>query len=264
MKALSLCAATLALAAACTAVHAQAPSAFPALPAQDSATRDLTRTQASDLREKIKQVQTFRLVNATDPNDGNEILTGLRLFFDPSFKVYLIPHDNYIVIEGTPDELALAGKLIAEWDRPRHPYRLTYTITERDAGKVIGIQHVAVDLISGQRSELRNGSKIPVVAGNYKSGSSSTESQFTYLDIGLSFDATLQETASGAVLKSQVEQSEVGGESTLSNSNEPIIRQTRIEGSVLLVPGKAVSLGSLDRIGTTRHVDVEVTLEPLK
>ena len=87
-------------------------------------------------------------------------------------------------------------------------------------------------------------------------------SQLDRLPTPLDFDATLQETSTGAVLLSRVEQSEVGGETSLRNSEEPIIRQTRIEGDVTLVTGKPTNLGSLERIGSTRHLDVDVVLEP--
>ncbi len=258
---IQLAALVLTLAAA---AHAQPPASYPSLPAQDPAFKDLPRAQQTELRQKTERIQTFAILNSTQPNDGNEILTGLRLMFDPAVKMYLLPSQNYMVVQATPDELALAGKLIAEWDRPRKTYRLTYTLTERDAGKVIGIQRVTLDLIAGQRTTLKNGDKIPVITGDFKTESASTQSQFTYLDIGLNFQATLQDSSTGAVLNSVVEQSEVGDEKNLRSTDDPIIRQTKIEGAVTLTPGKATNIGSLDRVGTTRHLDVDVTLEPTK
>ena len=69
-----------------------------------------TRTNHTDIDELA--VQTFYLSNSSQPNDGNEILTGLRLLLDPSVKLYLVPSQNAIVMRGTADELLLAQKLI--------------------------------------------------------------------------------------------------------------------------------------------------------
>ena len=71
-------------------------------------------------------------------------------------------------------------------------------------------------------------------------------------------------SATGVVLRSSVEQSEVGDQKSLLTTSDPIIQQTRIESTVALSPGRIASLGSLDRTGTARHLDIEVTLEPSK
>ena len=47
------------------------------------------------------------------------------------------------------------------------PYRLTYTLTEMDGTKTIGVQHYEVILVEGGRTTLKNGSKIPVATGSY-------------------------------------------------------------------------------------------------
>jgi hypothetical protein len=44
---------------------------------------------------------------------------------------------------------------------------------------------------------------------------------------------------------------------------DPIVRQTALEGTSFLTPGKPVILGSLDIPGSTRHLDVDVMMEPL-
>jgi hypothetical protein len=143
-------------------------------------------------------------------------------------------------------------------------YRLTYTVAESDQGKRIGVQHFALVVLLGKRTTVRNGSKVPVVTGSYDAGKLSAESQFTYLDVGLNFDSTLKEVDDGLQLTFKVEDSSAQTQQTISGVQEPIIRQAVIEGLSNLTVGKPVVLGSLDTPASTRHLDIEVVVEPVK
>jgi hypothetical protein len=82
--------------------------------------------------------------------------------------------------------------------------------------------------------------------------------------VGLTVDATVDPRENGASLKTKVEVSSVTGEMTSSLSQDPIVRQTLLEGTSELTLGKAVELGSLDVPGSTRHTQVEVVAELVK
>jgi general secretion pathway protein D len=71
--------------------------------------------------------QTFYLTNATQVNDANEITVAVRNLLPPDVKVFLVPSQNAITMRGTPDQLALAQKIISDLDRPKKTYRLTFT-----------------------------------------------------------------------------------------------------------------------------------------
>lgn len=207
--------------------------------------------------------QTFYLNNVNQQNDVNEVRTALLNTLDPRTKVYGVPSQNAIMLRGTPTELALAQKLLNDLDRPKKSYRLTYTVTELDGGKRIGIQHFAMIVVAGQRTTLKQGSKVPVVTGTYSSKdvSSGTQTQFTYIDIGMNFDASLDEFVNGVRLRSKVEQSSISEEKAGFGAQDPVIRQTVLEGTSLLSAGKPLILGSVDVPGSTRHLDVEVVME---
>lgn len=65
-------------------------------------------------------VETFYLTNVSQQNDANEVLVALRnLLVDPELKIYLVASQNAIILRATPDELALADKLIHDLDRTR-------------------------------------------------------------------------------------------------------------------------------------------------
>lgn len=98
-----------------------------------------SRTKRTDLDEL--SVQTFYLSNAAQANDGNEILTGLRLLLDPSVKLYLVPSQNAIVMRATSDQLLLAQKLINDFDRARPEVVVDVAVLEvnRDRIRNLGI-----------------------------------------------------------------------------------------------------------------------------
>jgi len=83
--------------------------------------------------------KTFYLTNVSQQNEGNEIVNAVRNLLDPHARVFFVPNQNALVVSTTPDQLAVAQKLISDLDRPKKTYRLTYTITETDGGKRVGI-----------------------------------------------------------------------------------------------------------------------------
>jgi type II secretory pathway component GspD/PulD (secretin) len=205
--------------------------------------------------------QVFYLNNISNVSEANDIVTAIRNMLDPHDKTFLVQAQNALFVQGPPDQLLLAKKLIDDLDHPRKTYRLTYTITEIDDGKRTGTQHFSMVLVSGQRTTMKQGSKIPVATGSYETGTATSQTQFTYLDIGLNFDATLDESVNGVRLRSKAEQSSLGADKTIAGVTEPVVRQTVLEGTSILTPGKPLILGSLDIPDSTRRMDIEVVAE---
>jgi type II secretory pathway component GspD/PulD (secretin) len=222
------------------------------------------RTLVNDCTVAHSQVKVIPLVNATAQNDANEILIAARNVFDPSIKIYLLASQNAIVVSTYPEEFARIEALVHTLDRPHPSYRLTFTLTESDAGKRLGVQHFSLVAVSGQRTQMKQGSKIPVATGSYDEGDKGTQTQFTYLDIGMNFDVTVEPAGTGVSLKAKVEQSSTAPESvTIAGVTEPIVRQSVIDGTSLLTLGKPLTLGAVDVPGSTRHIDIDVMVEPI-
>ncbi len=221
---------------------------------------------APNARVDTRPFQTFYLTNATQQNEGNEIVVALRNLLPPEVKIYYLPSEDAIGMRATPDELMLTQKILNGLDRPRKTYRLTYTIAESDDGKRVGVQHFTMIMVTGQRTSLKQGSKVPVATatGSYIAANSQTQTQMTYLDVGTNFDATLDEFANGVRLNSKVEQSSIAEEKSFVGAQDPIVRQTVLQGTSFLTQGKPLILGSLDIPGSTRHLDIEVVMELVK
>ena len=105
---------------------------------------------------------------------------------------------------------------------------------------------------------------MPVITGSYDAGRSNSQTQFTYLDVGLNFDATLDESVNGVRLRTKAEQSSIVEDKSNVVAQDPVLRQTVLEGTAILTPGKPLVLGSLDIPGSTRHQEVEVVMEVIK
>jgi type II secretory pathway component GspD/PulD (secretin) len=116
----------------------------------------------------------------------------------------------------------------------------------------------------GQRTTLKEGDKVPVATGSFSTDNAASQTQFTYLDVGMNFDATVNSMATGLALKTKVEQSSIGSTSTIANVTEPIVRQSVLETATIIPLGKPLMLGSIDIPNTTRRLDIDVLIEQIK
>ena len=248
-----LAASAMALTLTAPSIHAQASEATQPEPCQ---------TQSGPVTTKV-----FYLVNLGDDqyhSRAQEMERALLSTLCRSDKISLLAQQSAIVVQAPPDQIALAEKLITEFDRPQKTYRLTYTITELDGDKTISTQHYSMVVVAGQHTTMKEGDKIPVATGSYETDKATSQTQFTYLDVGMNFDATVNEASDGVQLQSKVEQSSLGQPSTIAGVQEPVVRQTVLQGTSFLSPGKPVMLGSIDIPSSTRHFDIAVVLDQVK
>jgi type II secretory pathway component GspD/PulD (secretin) len=204
--------------------------------------------------------QTFFLTNVSQVNDLVDIQTALRNVLFKA-KLYSVVSQNAISMRGTSDDIQLAQRMISELDRPKKTYRLTYTITETDSVKRTGARHFSLVLVSGEREVFKQGSRVPIVTGNFGVKTSTENTVVEYQDVGLTIEATLAGYADGARLISKLSQSSLAEEKSGVGPQDPVIRQTVLDGTSILELGKPLLLGSFDLPGTTRKQEVEVVAE---
>jgi len=221
------------------------------------------RTAQTDCTRTHMQIRIIDLKNIGSQNEANEILVAARNMFDPSTKIYMLGASNTIVVASYPQEVDRIEAFIHSLDRPKPTYRLTFTITDFDGATKTGTHHFSLIDASGQRVTMKQGSKVPVITGKYDAGTQSAETQNTYLDVGMSFDVTASPYANGLYLKSKIEQSAVGKETSLIGPHDPIVHQTVIEGVTMLATGKPLVLGSLDVPDSTKRMEISVIAEAL-
>jgi type II secretory pathway component GspD/PulD (secretin) len=221
-----------------------------------------TRAQTSKEQPEPLTVKTFYLSNVNTNNDGEYIKNAISYVL-PGVPIAYVPSRNALFVRGNAEQLAQVQQLLSSLDRAKHAYRLTYTISDFDGERLVGKQHFSLVVVSGGRTTLKSGSKIPIATGS-ADDKGSTQTQFTYLDLGLNFDASLDDNVDGMRLRSKVERSSVPDDKTIAGVNEPVIRQSVLEGTSLLTPGKPLLLGSMDTPSSTRRLDIEVVMDPIK
>ncbi len=217
------------------------------------------QAQAADEKASPEIYQTLYLTNLTQQNDANELLSDLRNML-PKAKTYYVPSQSAISMRGSPDEIALAQKILSDLDKTKKIYRLTYTMTEKDGGKTIGVQRFSLIVASGSRTDFKQGSRVPI-ATSTNSSPENPKTEITYLDLGQEIEANLDGYFDGVRLRTKVVQSSVVGDKPGVGTEAPVIRQTTFEGTSTLVQGKPLVLGSVDVAGSTRHQEIEVVSE---
>lgn len=210
----------------------------------------------SESKSAPTHVETIHLAHATAQHDFSDVQTALRNML-PTAAIYATVAQNALSIRGTEEDIETAKKLIAELDRPRKAYRVTYTFTDIENGKPAGVHRLTLVVVAGDKSIAKHGNRVPIVTGMADKDSPAQSSQVQYLDVGLTVEASLD----GDRLRSKLEQSNVADEKSGMGVQDPIVGQTMLEASTDLKPGKTLPLGSIDIPGTTRRQDVEVTAE---
>jgi hypothetical protein len=212
--------------------------------------------QQAATRTDPEVYETIYLTNLTQVTDANEVVTALRNMV-PNAKLYYVPSQGAITFRGTEQDLATAKKIVVGLDKTKKVYRLTYTVREMDNGKLIGTQRYSAIVASGSTTILKEGSRIPILEEEGNKANTSV----TYLDLGEEIQASLDGYLDGARLRSRIVRSSIAEDKSTTGLQDPVIRQTTLEGTSILVQDKPLVIGTLDEPGSTRHQEIEVVSE---
>jgi hypothetical protein len=144
-------------------------------------------------------------------------------------------------------------------ERPMHPYRADFVISELEDGKRINARHYSMLLNAGGWNKIQIGTKVPVSTGSSVPG----QSQFEYLDVGTSIDCRLIESGDDLAIDVRTEFSNLSGPEE-QHSPQPFIRQVSLHGNTLVVSGKPVVIGVVDDPSSHRQFQLEATVTKLK
>lgn len=210
------------------------------------------------------ETKVFPFVNAFNQYDDQAIGNTLRnLSRSSTTTISPLLEQHAILVTTYPQEMDRIEVVVHQLDMPRKAFRLTYTVATVEGGKNVGVQHYSMVAVDGQVTSMKEGEKVPIATGSLSDKNAETQTQFTYLDVGMNFNVTLNIASGGVSLKSKVEQSSIGESSTIAGVTEPIVRQSVLEGSALVPLGKPLMLGTIDVANSSRHIDVDVLVEPL-
>jgi hypothetical protein len=144
-----------------------------------------------------------------------------------------------------------------------HAYRLDFSLNELEGEKKINSRHYSISLdVPGERQEVKIGTRIPVATGSFPTSTSSggsVSTQFQYLDIGTHIWCSLKDRSDELELQAGSEISNIDTEPRHESNglSNPVVRQIKIEGSTVVVPGKPIVIGSADDPTSDRQFQLE-------
>src|SRR5262245_3398088 len=118
-----------------------------------------TQTKRRELEQNV--IKTFYLGNVSVPTDLQDIVNAIRTVLEVQ-RIQQIPSQNAIVIKGTPDQLALAQKMVDDIDKSKPEIIVDVIVAQvrRDKVRNLGIlppQNASVALAGGVTTTTNNG-----------------------------------------------------------------------------------------------------------
>lgn len=149
-----------------------------------------------------------------------------------------------------------AGKpgLPSGTQKPIHPYRVDFAITELQDEKKINSRHYSMLLDGGDWNQIKIGTRVPV---------SSTTGSFQYIDLGTSINCRLIESGDDLAIEAHSEFSNISGPEE-QHSSQPVIRQVSLSGTTLVSNGKPAVIGVVDDPNSNRQFQLEATVTKLR
>jgi type II secretory pathway component GspD/PulD (secretin) len=246
------------------AAQPTSPKSAPEAPVTKAVTDSSSPRSSAQRCDAVAEapLHTYYLANAAQQQDANEVVTAIRNVASPCDKVLLVSNQEAILVRAAAEDIPVIEKTIADLDRPHKMYRLTYTLTELDGDKRISQQHFSMLMVEGQENRLKEGIKVPISTSSLSAGEGK-QTAVTYLDVGTNIDATLVSLAAQGRLKYSLEESSVAPEVSGVGPEDPILRQSSLQGEATLAAGKPSVLGTIDFPSSTHHIDIEVVMQPL-
>ena len=91
-----------------------------------------------DLEQSV--IKTFYLANLSQPTELQDVVNAMRQILEIS-RIQPLPSQSAIVVRGTPDQIALAQKLIGDLDKAKAEVIVDVAVLQinRDKSKTLGI-----------------------------------------------------------------------------------------------------------------------------
>jgi hypothetical protein len=148
--------------------------------------------------------------------------------------------------------------LASAWAQETTVYRLQFALRETENGKTADTRTYTMLVLPNASNKLNAGTKVPVPTGP------PTNSQFTYVDVGVSVRAKIEERGSLLMIDSDLEISNLGAERENSGRPAPRIQQLRATVDTAVPIGQATPIATLDDPAGTRHYEIQVTATKVK
>lgn len=142
-------------------------------------------------------------------------------------------------------------------DRSAGPPTYKVELNIADAGDAAAkSRHYTLRVEGSQKATFKAGSRIPVATS---SGAPGGNPGYTYLDVGVNIECTINEVGGKLTMFGILDLSSVLPHEGAPQAN-PTVGQTQLRLQTTLDPGKPTLLASIDDPGTMRRLQVEATV----
>src|SRR5260370_21724211 len=221
-----------------------------------------TVNKRHELEQQI--VKTFYLPNLPNPSAVQDVVNSLRAILQID-RVQSIFEEKTIIVRGTPEQMALAQKLIDdvnnEANKKAGQYRLEFKINELMAEKKLNSRAYVLLLEPHQVGKLRIGTRVPITTTE-----KDKTIQFQYVDLGKNIDSqVISEGEHSVGLHITVEFPGLAlSERPTPNSTSqvsrgtPTVQQLRMDTNATVEPGNPTIAGTLDDPVSNHTFQIEV------
>ena len=155
-------------------------------------------------------------------------------------------------------QVAVVLMAASAWAQDAVVYRLQFSLRETESGKAAETRNYSMLVLPNINNRLSAGTKVPVPTGPANSSS------FTYVDVGVSVRAKLEERGPQLLLNAEFEVSNLGVERENNGRPAPRIQQLRAIVDTAIVPGQATPIATIDDPASPRRYEIQVTATKLK
>jgi hypothetical protein len=147
----------------------------------------------------------------------------------------------------------------------RATYKVEFNLRDGAQSGATSGRHYTMILEGQGRGTFHIGNRVPVSTQSQSSGAAAlVNTQFTYVDIGVSITCTVREADAGKLgMKADFDVSSMLPRDRSADAPVnagPVIGQLKIDIDTLVVPGKPTVVASIDDPVTMRKFDVEATV----
>ena len=155
--------------------------------------------------------------------------------------------------------LVLQALLLAgAWAQEPAVYKLQFALRETESGKTADTRTYTMQVLPNVSNKLNAGTKVPIPTGPPNS------SAVTYVDVGVSVRAKVEERGAMLILDADLEISNLGAERENSGRPAPRIQQLHATIDTAIPMGQATPIATLDDPASPRHYEIQVTATKLK
>jgi hypothetical protein len=144
---------------------------------------------------------------------------------------------------------------------PGHAYRLDFSVSEIENGEKIDSRRYSMNVRGGDVNEVKIGSRVPIDTKN---------GEFQYIDVGTNIWCALRDrkdiswVGNDLLLNVKSEISNFAVPEQQGQNMRPILRQLKIDASMIAEVGKPLVIGSVDDPNSKRQFQLALTITKLR